>query len=297
MAIKIICDAVSNLFKSIVKEKELDVKVLNIHLDIGDKEYNCYDDDLDIEEFSKTYYEMMDQGVEAKTTLVNPNQYIEAFEEEVKQGNQVICFTMAKGISGTYQSAIMAMNEINEKYLKEMVYVVDSMTAGLGEGMQVIHACNLVKQGKSFNEIKHAVDEYRMVVRSDFTVGNIKYLIKTGRASKALAKFMNFLKIKVLLKHTDESKIGLLATAIGKANAMKKLANTVIEKIDEHKEEETIYITHCNVIDDAHELERLLREGGIKNKIEIYYYDLVSGAHIGPGSLAVFYICRKGQVK
>ena len=296
MGISIICDAVSNLFKNIQQEKNLNIKVMNIHLDIGDHEYNCYDDDLDIEEFSKKYYELMDQGVEVKTALVNPQQYIDAFEEEVSKGNQVICFTMAKGISGTYNSALMAMNEINEQYGKEMVYVVDTMTAGLGEGLQVIHADKLVKEGKSFEEIKKLVEEYKLSVRSDFTVGNVKYLIKTGRASKALAKFVNFLKIKVLLKHNDESKIALLGTAIGKVKAMQKLANVVLEKIDT-KEDQIIYITHCNVLDDALALKDLLVKGGLKNKIEIYYYDLVSGAHIGPGSLAVFYHAKKGQAK
>lgn len=296
MAIKIICDAVSNLFKNIILEKNLDVKVMNIHLDIGDKEYNCYDDELDIEEFSKTYYELMDQGVEAKTALVNPQQYIDAFEEEISKGNQVICFTMAKGISGTYNSAFMAMNEINEKYNKEMVYVIDSMTAGLGEGLQVIHADKLVKEGKSFEEVKKASEEYKLNVRSDFIVGNVKYLIKTGRASKTLAKFIHFLKIKVLLKHNDESKIALLATAIGQPKAMLKLANIVADKIDKNIEQ-TIYITHCNVFEEAKTLEKLLRDAGIKNNIEIYYYDLVSGAHIGPGSIAIFYLARKGQAK
>ena len=296
MAVKIVCDAVSNLYKSIIKEKNLDVKVMNVHLDIGDKEYNCYDDDLDIEEFSKHYYEQMELGVEPKTTLVNPQQYIDIFEEEASKGNQVICFTMAKGISGTYNSAFMAMNEINEKYNKEMVYVIDSMTAGLGEGLQVIHADKLVKEGKSFGEIKKACDQYRLSVRSDFTVGNVQYLIKTGRASKTLAKFIHFLKIKVLLKHNEESKIALLATAIGKPNALKKLAGIVSDKIDKNVDQ-TIYITHCNVMDDALALQGLLRKSGIKNNIEIYYYDLVSGAHIGPGSLAVFYLARKGQTK
>ena len=297
MAIKIVCDAVSNLFKSIVKEKNLDVKVMNVHLDIGDKEYNCYDDDLDIEEFSKHYYEAMDRGEEVKTTLVNPQQYIDVFEEAAKNNDQIICFTMAKGISGTYNSAIMAMNEINDKYQREVAYVVDTMTAGLGEGMQVIHADKLIKEGKSFTEVKHAVDKYRLSVRSDFTVGNVQYLIKTGRASKTLAKFIHFLKIRVLLKHNEESKIALLTTAIGKEKAIRKLADIVLDKYDKQLVDETIYITHCNVLEDAQKLEQYLRDGGVKNNIEIYYYDLVSGAHIGPGSLAIFYLARKGQTK
>ena len=77
---------------------------------------------------------------------------------------------------------------------------------------------------------------------------------------------------------------------------MLKLTNIVADKIDKNIEQ-TIYITHCNVIEEAKALEKLLRDAGIKNKIEIYYYDLVSGAHIGPGSIAIFYLARKGQAK
>ena len=295
MAIKIICDAVSNLFKNIIYEKKLNVKVMNVHLTIGDKEYNCYDDDLDIEEFSKAYYELMAEGVEVKTSLVNPMCFVEEFEKEAEAGNQVIVFTMAKGISGTYQSAVMAMNEINDKYQREVVYVVDTMTAGFGEGMQVIHANDLIQQGLSFEEVKKEADKYRLTVRSDFTVDDIKFLLKTGRASKVLTKFTNFLKIKLLLKHNNESKITLAGTAIGKKNAIKKLANMVITKIDRNVKQ-TVYITHCNVIDEALELKNYLVEDGITD-IEIYYYDLVSGAHIGPGSLAVFYTAKKGEMK
>lgn len=295
MGIKIVCDAVSNLFKNIIKEKHLDVKVMNVHLDIGDKHYNCYDDDLDIEDFSKTYYELMEQGTVVKTSLVNPSSYIKVFEEEIEKGNQVICFTMAKGISGTYQSALIAKNEINDKYQKELVYVVDTMTAGFGEGMQVINADKLVKEGKSFEEIIQAAEKFKLSVRSDFTVGDIRYLLKTGRASKALTKFVNFFKIKLLLKHNDESKIAFMSTAIGRKNSIKKLANIVLDKIDMNVPQ-TVYVTHCNILNDALEFKSLLEEGGIKN-IEIYFYDLVSGAHIGPGSLAVFYIAKDGETK
>lgn len=291
MGVKIICDAVSNLFEDILKEKQLDVKVMSMILTIGEHEYSCYNDKLDIKEFSKIYYELMDKGESVRTTLVNPAQFAEAFKEEIEKGNQVICFTMAKGISGTYQSAVLAMNEINEEYKKEMVYVIDTMTAGLGEGLQVIHAEELRKQGKTFDEIKEECESFKLYVRSDFTVDNIKFLIKTGRVTKALAKFVNLLNIKVLLKHNDESKIAFAGSVIGRKNSIKKLAKIVIDKIN-RKVDQVVYITHCNVMEDALKLKAYLEEEGITN-IEIYDYDLISGAHIGPKSLAVFYISEE----
>ena len=292
MGITIIADAVSNLFQSIISEKHLSIKVMNMHLTVGDHEYNCYNDSIDISEFSKTYFELIEQGETVSTSLVNSFDYIEAFKEEIAKGNRVICFTMAQGISGTYQSAVQAAEHVNKKYNEEMVYVIDTMTAGLGEGLQAIHADELVKQGKTFDEIKEECELFKKYVRSDFTVDNIKYLIRTGRASKVLAKFINLLNVKVLLKHNQESKIAFAGTVLGRKNSIKKLSNLVLSKID-REVNQIIYITHCSCIEDAQKIEQYLRDGGLNNPIEIYDYDLISGAHIGPKSLAVFYISEE----
>ena len=292
MGITIIADAVSNLFQSIIKNKNLSVKVMNMHLTVGDHEYNCYNDPIDISEFSKTYFALIEQGEKVQTSLINSFDYIEVFKEEIEKGNKVICFCMAQGISGTYQSALQAAEHVNKKHDEEMVYVIDTMTAGLGEGLQAIHADELVKQGKTFDEIKEECELFKKYVRSDFTVDNIKYLIRTGRASKVLAKFINLLNIKVLLKHNKESKIAFAGTVPGRKNSIKKLSKLVTDKID-REVEQTIYITHCNCIEDAQKIEQYLREDGLTNPIEIYDYDLISGAHIGPRSLAVFYISEE----
>lgn len=291
MAVKIFADAVSNLFKNIIKEKNLDIKVMSLHLRIDDKEYLCYEDEIDIEDFSKTYYELMKEGKEPQTSLVSPGDYEKAFLEEVNKGNKVICFTMAKGISGTYNSACLARDQVNEEKKEKVVEVIDCMTAGLGEGLQAIHAYELVKEGKGFEEIIKECEEFKHYVRSDFTVDNIKYLLKTGRVSKALGRFINLLNIKILLKRNEESKIAFAGSAIGKKNSLKQLSKIVLDKIDLEKEQ-TVYITHCNCLEDALTLKDYLINGGVKN-IEIYFYDLISGAHIGPGSVACFYIAKE----
>lgn len=293
MGVSIIADAVSNLFPEILKENNLNIRVMNMHLTIGDREYNCYNDPIDIKEFSKTYFQMMEDGYKASTTLINSYDFTEAFEEEIAKGNKVICFCMAKGISGTYNSAVIAADEINEKYKEEMVHVIDSMTAGLGEGMQAIHADELVKAGKSFEEIVEECERYKLFVRSDFTVDNIKFLVSTGRVSRLLAKFINLINVKVLLKHNEESKIAFAGSVLGRKNSMKKLTKLVLSKIDTEIEQ-VVYITHCACMEDALKLQELLEEGGVKN-IKIYDYDLISGAHIGPKSLAIFYIAKEGE--
>lgn len=291
MAVKIFADACSNLFKSILEKKKLDIKVMSLHLRIDDEEFICYDGIDDIEEFSKKYYTAVKEGKKISTSLVSPGDYEEAFRKEVEQGNKIICFTMAQGISGTYQSACLARDMINDEKGEKVVEVIDSMTAGLGEGLQAIHAFELVQSGKSFEEVFAECEEFKHYVKSDFTVDDIKYLLKTGRVGKTLARFVNFLNVKILLKRNDQSKIAFNGTARGKDNAIKQLSKTVISQIDS-KLEQVVYITHANAIEDAQKLQKLLEEGGVKN-IEIYDYDFVSGSHIGPGSIAVFYVSNE----
>ena len=287
MGIKIFADAVSNLFPDIIKEKNLDIKVLKVHLRIDEKMYDLYDEHFDLKKFNKLYYDAVKENKDIKTSLVSPGEYVEAFKEEIEKGNKVICFTMAQGISGTYQSACLARDMVNEEYKEKMVEVIDSMTAGLGEGLQAIRADDLVKKGLSFEEIIANCEDFKHFVRSDFTVDQIKYLVSTGRVSKTLARFAKLLNIKVMLKRSEESKIAFAGTAFGKINAIKQLARIVLGKINKAKKQ-IVYITHCNIINDALKLKELLKKGGIKN-VEIHDYDYISGAHIGPGSLAVFY--------
>ena len=151
MAIKIYADTGSNLYPSILKEKNLDIHVLKMPLEVGEETYMCYEDNADIEEMSSRFYQAVEEGKEIKTSLINPDTFKNAFKEDIMQGNQIICFIMAKGISGTYQSACIAASEINEKQGEEVVKIIDTATAGLGEGLQAIHAYELVQEGKSWS--------------------------------------------------------------------------------------------------------------------------------------------------
>ncbi len=288
MAIKIYADAGSNLFKSILEEKQADIHIIKMPLYVEDKTYMCYDENINVEEMSSRFYQDMIEGKEVKTSLINPTTFIDEFKKETDKGNQIICFIMAKGISGTYQSACIAAKEINEEKGEEVVYIVDSATAGFGEGMQALHAYELVKQGKDFQTIIKEVENYRWKVRSEFTVDNIKYLGKTGRVKPIVAKLASLLKIKILLKGSYESNIIMTGKTIGRTLSIKKLASTCLEHINKAIKQ-VIFIAHCEAKKDAETLKRLLMEGGLAN-IEIYPYDLITGSHVGPGALALFYV-------
>lgn len=288
MAIKIYADAGSNLFQEIIKKRNAEIKIVNMSLIVEETVYHCYSDKINVDQFSHSFYQQMRNGKKVNTSQITPYNYLEAFKEDIENGNQIICFVMAKGISGTYNSACQARDIINEEQGKEMVYIVDSATAGFGEGLQAIHAYELVKKGLSFQDICYECEKFKYKVRSEFTVGDIKYLISKGRVSSLVAKFINFLKIKFLLKGSNKSKIEVSGRVNGRKMALRKLAETCINKI-KNPEKQTVYISHCDVYDDALTVKNYLVEHGVKN-VEIYFYDLITGSHLGPDSLALFYL-------
>ena len=228
MGIKIYADAGSNLFPEIIKKKKLDIKIVDMKLYIKDKEYNCYDESFDTEKVSDLFYKELSGDNNIRTSLVNPNDYLEAFKDDIANGHQIICLTMAKGISGTYQSACIARDMINEEQGKEVVYVVDSMTAGFGEGLLAIRLEKKKKKGKTFEELIKDIEQFKYKVRSEFTVDDANFLAKTGRINRVVAKIASALKIKVLLKGSNDSTIVSTAKVPGRKLSLKKLAKQCI---------------------------------------------------------------------
>lgn len=286
--IKVYTDAASNLFPSILKEKNLDITVVSMTLRIDDSDLNCYDDLIDVKDISREFYEDLESGKKKiSTSLINPDKFIKAFEKDVKNGNQIICFTMASGISGTYQAASIAADEINEEYGKEMVHIINSATASFGEGMQAIRAYELIKEGIDFDTLVTNCTEFALKVRSEFTVGDITHLVKTGRVTKTLATIAKFLNLKVMLYGSKESKIEFAGKVHGRKLAIAHLAKNCLKHIVDKNQ--TVYITHCDALEDASKLKELLLKEGISN-VEIYYYDLITGAHVGKGTIAIFYV-------
>ena len=260
MAVKIYADAGSNLFPEVIAARGVEINVVSMHLTVGDHDYNCYNDPINVNDFSKIFYGYLeDPKVEVHTSLVSPGDFIEAFKADVEAGNQIICFTMAKGISGTYNSACLAANEFNEKAGKMVVRVIDTATAGLGEGRQAIKAAELAKEGKSFEEIIDYCRNYRWRVRSEFTVGSIAFLAKTGRVKPWVARIADVLGIKAMLRGSYDSTIELYDKVRGRKLALKSLADICVRKI-QNPENQIVYITHCNCIEDAEAVKKMILE-------------------------------------
>ena len=294
MAISILTDAASNLFASFLKEKGSSIRVLPMPLRIDNQEYLCYDSSIDPESFSREFYAKMRGGAQVKTSLPSPGLLEEAVRNEIAKGNQVVFVSLSSLISGSCQSAKNIAETLNEEAGKTVMGVVDSKTAGFGEGMVALYVENLAKSGCSLEELLEKAEEYVLRVRSEFTVDSLKYLAANGRISKLNAAIGNVLMIKPLLYGSEEGRITVTQKVIGRKNAIKKLINQVEENASDRSS--TVYITHCDALDEAMEMKKALEGKGFKD-VQVYFYDLITGAHVGPGTLAVFYEGHNRAVK
>lgn len=294
MAISVFTDAGSNLFASFLQKRNSSIRVLPMPLRLDDQEFLCYDSSIDPETFSEEFYAKMRAGAKVKTSLPSPGLLEEEAREEIAKGNQVAFVSLSSGISGSCQSARNIASMINEESGELRMVVIDSKTAGFGEGMVALHAENLAKAGCSLEELLKQTEEYVLKVRSEFTVDSLKYLAANGRISRLNAALGNVLMIKPLLYGSNEGTITVTQKVIGRKNAIKKLLSQVIENAS--SKEKTVYITHCSALDEALEMKKTLEENGFQD-VEAYFYDLITGAHVGPGTLAVFYEGENRAVK
>ena len=168
-------------------------------------------------------------------------------------------------------------------------YVVDSLAASFGEGLMVLKLAELRKKGFSIQEARDWLEQSKLKMRQVFTVGDLHFLRRGGRLSGAAAFVGSLLNIKPLLKGNEEGQIVLN----GKTRGMKKALDSLAKDLQEHivsPETQTIAIAHCDCESDATYLADKIRSLVNVKDIIIRYYDLCTGAHVGPGTVALFYM-------
>lgn len=127
-----------------------------------------------------------------------------------------------------------------------------------------------------------------------FTVDDLMHLMRTGRVSNVTAVVGTLLNIKPLLKGNELGQIVQLGKVRGRAKSLQGVADKYAELVC-NPEEQTVYIAHTDCYDDAKKLADLLNEKRPPKEIEIVMYEPVTGAHVGPGAVALFFVASKGD--
>ncbi|MBR6377121.1 MAG: DegV family protein [Oscillospiraceae bacterium] len=249
---------------------------------------------LDTEGFDgETFYGAMREGADVTTSQINPQHYIEVMKPILERGDDILFVGMSSGISGSYHCAELAAEELSEDFPNRKIRLVDTLGASLGEGLLVIRAMKDKVLGLSLDEVYEKLMDLRHRLCNIFTVDDLKYLRKGGRLSNLSFIVGTLLHIKPLLKGNEEGKIVAFAKVRGRKKALEELAQRYDEYVV-NASEQTIGIAHADCPEDAQRLADLLCRFHPPKEILTVGYEPVTGSHVGPGTLALFFEAKAG---
>lgn len=284
MGIKIITDSSCDLPREYVDDNNIEVISLVLNLN-----GQIIKDDLGKTLSYKDFYQKMRDGATPTTSQVNAHEFEEAFIKHIKNGDSIIYISISASLSGTFNSANIAKNNLLEEYPEAKIELVDSSSVSMGQGLLVLKACEMRDNGASIDEIVEWLEENKRKVIHSILIDDLNHLKRGGRISGATATIGSLLNIKPSAYLDDEGKLVQGEKIKGKKKALRFLANEVKERAVE-TENEVLYICHGDCLEEAEALrDIILQEVKFKDVI-INYVGNVVGAHAGPGVLAAIFL-------
>ena len=271
--IKILCDSISDLPVEIIDKYNIDVVPLTVICN-----ENEYLDGIDIS--NKDFYKLLRENETLpKTSQATYAQFVKFFEKY--KDDEVLYLSGSSTASGTYQSSILAKNDIDSK-----ITIFDTLNLSIGSGALVIKACEMVEEGLSVEEIVKNLENIKNNVGVFFSVDTLEYLKRGGRISSTKAALGNLLNIKPILTVSD----GLVvqkSQVRGKKQTFTNLVNCLVEKYGNDLSDKTILLGYTDNNEDLETLKKtLLNNTNAKN---IYNVNIgcVICSHSGPGVIGI----------
>ena len=284
MSFSIVTDTSANLPTPWLRQH--DVTVIPFHYTVNGREMAC----LDTEAFNgAAFYTAMRNGTAVTTSQINPQAYIDTITPLLQAGRDILFVGMSSGISGSFQSAQIAVTQLRESFPGREFRMVDTLAASLGEGILVMRAAEYRDRGMSLSETAKILLSMRRNMCQVFTVDDLMFLKKTGRVSGAAALVGTVLQIKPLLKGNDKGQIVTYAKARGRRKAIDALAKRYDELVVDASSQ-VVGIAHADCEKDADLLATLLMRNHPPREILTVMYEPVTGSHVGPGTLALFFL-------
>ena len=242
-----------------------------------------------VDDSVKELFQGFRNGESATTSAVNPTRWADAMEEILQAGQDVLTVAFSSGLSTTYQSAVIAAEELQEKYPQRKIRVVDSRCASLGQGLLVWYAAKNRDAGMELEEAYQWLEEHKDNLCHWFTVEDLMYLKRGGRISAATALVGTMLQIKPVLHMDDEGHLINVSKSRGRKASIQALAQKMGE-LQLPGENDTVFICHGDCVEDAQYLAGLVKEQYGVKEVVIGYVGAVIGSHSGPGTLALFFL-------
>ncbi|HCA04893.1 MAG TPA: fatty acid-binding protein DegV [Ruminococcaceae bacterium] len=266
--------------------EECGVKVLPMEFQIGENIYQHYPDCrmMKLDEF----YNAIKDGAVPKTTQINFDYFKNYFEPYLKAGKDILFTGISTGLSGTYNTCLIAVNELKEKYPDRRIEIIDSRCDSAGLGFLVYLAGKKYTEGASIDELKQYIESTRDKVCHWFVVDDLDLLKKGGRISALTATFGKALQIKPLIGADEIGTLVNVGKIRGKSNIIPTLVKYAKRDADKNSKKQVAFVAHADNIDGAKELRKAVK--GMFKEVQICDIGPVIGSHVGSGMLAIVFL-------
>ncbi|ESU31590.1 hypothetical protein G3A_15850 [Bacillus sp. 17376] len=272
--VQIITDSSADLPKDIIEKYFIHVVPLSVR--IGEQEY--------LEGVSLTPHEffqkMFSTNELPKTSQPSPSDFADLFTKLAKNGDEMLCFTISSGLSGTYQAACLGKEISNTN-----VTVFDTLGGSLGHGLQILKAVELASQGWRLEDIIQELEKIRDKMNILILLDTIENVVKGGRLSKFQGSVAKILNIKVILEGVN-GKIEVLEKIRGNKRFFKRALDILGERKTDFSET-VIGITHTGNFEDVEFLKTEIQKRYDPQEIIVNYMGATMGTYAGKGGIIV----------
>lgn len=293
---QIVVDSAANIPAELVKKYA--IRVISFVNYVNGKKVVCFDPDLTPEEErakGKEYYDAVRAGADVKTGLISSGDFEDLFLSILEAGDDILYFSLSKNISGTYNSARLAAEELSENFPDRKIRLIDALNASLAQGILAIYASEMRAKGMSLEETADILSTYPAKMNGVFTVGDLKYLSRTGRISSSAALVGNLLNIKPILRGNKDGFIVQFKKCRGRKAALNTLVSLVCDNIV-NPEEQIIGIAHADSYEDSlYVMEEIRKRVKLRGFINTSY-DYCTGSHVGPDTIALFFMAKDREL-
>ena len=282
MHYQIITDSACDLPKAMLQQLNVSTIPLRVMFR-GESLEDSVDDGL------QEIYAGLRNGEATSTSAINPTGWASVMEPVLQQGQDVLVLAFSSGLSATYQSAVIAAEELRETYPDRKIRVVDTLCAALGQGLLVWYACKQRDAGLSLDELTQWVEDNKLHLCHWVTVNDLMHLKRGGRISATTAVVGTMLQIKPIIHVNDEGKLINVGKARGRKAAMQILVDKM-KQLGEGFDNHTAFICHGDCLEEAQMLQSMVLQQTDTKEVFVGNLGAVIGSHAGPGTLALFFL-------
>lgn len=289
---KITCCSTADLSEQYLSKRG--IPYIPFHFQIDGEDYL---DDLGKSIPPKEFYERIEKGAMPVTSQVNAEEYKDFFKAFLEDGYDVLHISLSSGISGTYNSAQIAREELKEEYPERRIVVIDSLAASSGYGMLVDALVDKKAEGMLFEDMVQWVEQHKLEVNHWFYSSDLTHFKRGGRISPAAATFGNILNICPILDINFEGKLIPRKKVRGK-KVMRELVD-IMETCAQGGVQYSgkCFISHSAKYEEAKLIADMIEERfpNLNGNVEIFDIGAVIGAHTGPGTVALFFFGNRRE--